>query len=271
MEVEPEILAHYAEGREQERLTSGGLALEFLRTQILLRRYLPAPPAQVLDVGGGSGVYASWLAGLGYQVHLVDPVPLHREQAARLGGFTVAAGDARDLGQDDASADAVLLLGPLYHLTSRADRLRALAEACRVARPGGIVVAAAISRYASLLDGYLVGYVDRPGFASLMREDLRTGQHRNHDGEPGLFTTAYFHDRDGLAAEVTDAGLRLIAVLPVEGPLHWAPGIRDRLAQPGQRQLILDCLAALEQDPAMAGATSHLLAIGTRPSLPPED
>jgi SAM-dependent methyltransferase len=231
---------------------------------VLLERFLPAPPARVLDVGGAAGVYASWLARRGYQVRLVDPVPLHIEQAATVGGFAAVLGDARDLAESDASYDAVLLLGPLYHLTSRDDRLRALSQARRVARPGGIVAVAVISRYASMLDGFFRGFIDQPGFAAMMTEDLRTGQHRNPGRQPGWFTTACFHDRDGIASEITDAGLHLDDVLPVEGPLHWAPGISDRLNDPAQRQLILDVLAATENDPAMAGATAHLLAISHR-------
>jgi SAM-dependent methyltransferase len=263
VEVDAEILGHYAEGREQDRLT-GRPSLELLRTQVLLERYLPAPPARVLDVGGASGVYAAWLAGRGYQVHLIDPVPLHLEQAAAAGGFSVARGDARNLAEADGSWDAVLLLGPLYHLTERSDRLRALAEARRVARPGGVVAAAVISRYASTLDGYFRGFIDRPGFPAIMTQGLGTGQHRNPDRDPDYFTTAFFHTRDGIAAELTESGWHLAEVLPVEGPLHWAPDIRTRLADPAQRQLILDVLATMEQDPAAAGATAHLLALGRR-------
>jgi SAM-dependent methyltransferase len=264
VEIDAEVLAHYAEGREYSRLTSGP-SLELLRTRVLLERFLPAPPARVLDVGGASGVYASWLSDRGYQVHLIDPVPLHREQARADGRFSVAPGDARHLAEDDASYDAVLLLGPLYHLTERTDRVRALSEARRVTRPGGTVAAAVISRYASAFDGFFRGFIDRPGFTALMTEDLKTGQHRNPGSEPGFFTTAYFHDRAGIASEITDSGLRLHALLPVEGLLHWAPGIQDRLSDPAQRRLILDTLAAMEHDPAIAGATAHLLAIAQHP------
>ena len=151
MEIAAEILAHYAEGQEHARLTSRP-SLELLRTRVLLERFLPAPPARVLDLGGASGVYASWLSGRGYQVHLIDPVPLHREQAMADGRFSVASGDARHLAEDDGSYDAVLLFGPLYHLTDRTDRVGALAEARRVTRPGGIVAAAVISSYASTFD-----------------------------------------------------------------------------------------------------------------------
>jgi len=120
-----------------------------------------------------------------------------------------------------ASYDAVLLLGPLYHLTDRTDRVGALAEARRVTRPGGIVAAAVISRYASTFDGFFRGFIDTPGFTALMTDDL-TGQHRNPGSDPGFFTTVYFHDRVGIASEITDSGLRLQDPLPIEGPLHWA-------------------------------------------------
>jgi SAM-dependent methyltransferase len=74
-------------------------------------------------------------------------MPLHVRQlesdAAGLDGLHTAVRDARDLDLDDASVDAVLLLGPLYHLRRRADRIRALTEARRVVRPGGPVFAAA--------------------------------------------------------------------------------------------------------------------------------
>ena len=265
MEIEAQIHAYYDEGGERARLTSGP-SLELLRTQVLLNRLLPAPPARVLDVGGASGVYASWLSERGYQVHLIDPVPLHREQAMTDGRFTVAAGDARSLEEDDSSYDAVLLLGPLYHLTDRADRIRALAEARRVSRPDGIVAAAVISRYATAFDGFFRGFIDQPGFTAIMTEDLKTGQHRNPAAHPGFFTTAYFHDRAGIAAEIANSGLDLIDLLPIEGPLAWAPGIRERLADPVERQLILDTLAAMESDPAIAGATAHLLAVGRHSS-----
>jgi SAM-dependent methyltransferase len=264
-QILPEALEYYNEGRERGRLTSEP-SLELLRTKVLLERFLPAPPARVLDVGGAAGVYASWLAGRGYTVHLVDPVPLHIEQArdAAAGSFTAALGDARSLAEADESQDAVLLFGPLYHLVERSGRLRALQEARRVTRPGGVVIAAAISRYASTLEGYLRGYVDRPGFAALMTGGLRTGQHAPAGRDPDLFTTTHFHRRDELADEVTESGLALEAIVPVEGPLQWTPGLAGRLTDPVQRQLILDALTVIEDDPAMTGASPHLLAAARR-------
>src|SRR5919108_3456011 len=150
------ILAYYASGSEDVRLVEDARGhLERTRTQELLARWLPQPPAVVFDVGGGTGHYALWLAERGYTVHLIDPVPLHveharqRSAAAERALASVRLGDARRLELPHGCADAVLLLGPLYHLTQRAERVAALREARRVLRPGGIVLAAVISRFAS--------------------------------------------------------------------------------------------------------------------------
>jgi len=181
-----EIAAFYARGLERDRLAAGQGALELARTRVVLERYLPLPPAVIADVGGGPGRYAIWLAERGYDVHLVDPIPLHIEQAradaaARVGVVLASAevGDARSLRLPDASVDAVLLLGPPYHLPERADRLLALSEAGRVRRPGGVIIAAAISRFASTLDGLRGDYLEDPAFASVVAQDLSDGRHRN--------------------------------------------------------------------------------------------
>lgn len=152
-----------------------------------MERLLPSPPAAVLDVGGGPGTYAAPLARRGYRVHLVDPVPLHVEQArevagsAPAAGFTALAGDARHLDEPDQSQDAVLLFGLLYHLTGQADRRQALEEARRVPRPGGRLLAMAVCRFASLLDGLYAGWLDDPDFRPIVEQDLADGQHRNRD------------------------------------------------------------------------------------------
>ena len=183
---------HYAEGVERDRLVADGEHLELVRTMELLERVLPAVPALVLDVGGGPGVYAGRLAERGYSVRLVDVHPLHVEQAEERARkqpespFTAEVGDARDLAMvGDASVDVVLLFGPLYHLTERSHRLQALAEARRVVRPGGLVAAVAISRFASLIDGTVNGFLDDPQFADIVKRDLREGQHRNPDNVEG--------------------------------------------------------------------------------------
>jgi ubiquinone/menaquinone biosynthesis C-methylase UbiE len=267
-----DVAAFYARGLERERLTSGAGALELLRTQILLQRYLPPAPTVVADVGGGPGRYALWLATLGYRVHLIDPVPLHIEQAREAAGrlprtklASADVGDARSLPFSDASVDAVLLLGPLYHLTQRSDRVQALAEACRVCRPGGVVLAAAISRFASTLDGLRGGYLDDPIFAGIASADRRDGQHRNPTDNPEYFTTAYFHHPDELAAECTAAGLVHQATLAIEGPAWLYPDLDRRLAEQHRREVLLETLVEIEAEPALLGVSAHLLAVARLP------
>lgn len=266
-----EIAAYYAHGLEHDRLASGPGALELARTRALLERHLPAPPAVIADVGGGPGRYAVWLAERGYHVHLVDPVPLHIDQARAAAKDRPAAtlasaevGDARALQLPDASADAVLLLGPLYHLPERADRLQALAEARRVCRKGGVIVAAAISRFASTLDGLRGGYLEDPAFAAVAASDRRDGRHRNPTGDPAYFTTAYFHRPEELAEECAAAGLAHEATLAIEGPAWLLPDLDARLADEGRRGVLLAALATLEGEPALLGASAHLLAVARR-------
>jgi SAM-dependent methyltransferase len=232
--------------------------LEFLRTQELLRRYLPVPPATVLDVGGATGIHAKWLAGDGYSVHLVDPLVEHVERAAAVGGFTASVGDARNLAEDADSVDVTLLLGPLYHLVEAADRARALREAVRVTRAGGLVVAAGISRYAGLLEYGCNGGLAEENL-QLFTDFMTTGRHYD---DPEGFTNAHFHHADELRTEFENAGLRDIEVLGVEGPA--APTLDNASPEDVPKLLPAAVLMArlLESDQRMISASFHFLAFG---------
>jgi ubiquinone/menaquinone biosynthesis C-methylase UbiE len=271
MSVRPEILDFYSGYDERGRLLSGVFQLERERTCELIERHLVPPPAEVLDVGGGPGRYALWLARRGYSVHLIDPVPLHVTQAwaaseaqapQRLGGVT--AGDARRLEAEDQSADALLLLGPLYHLTSRAERLTALREARRVLRSGGVLFAAAISRFASLVDGLRGAIFADPDFEQVVRADLHDGQHRNSTGRVEYFTTAFFHHPAELRAEVSEAGLTLVELVGLEGLGAVLPHFEAVWADKTARAKLLSLLRSVESDPALLGVSPHILAVARR-------
>jgi ubiquinone/menaquinone biosynthesis C-methylase UbiE len=277
MPFDPDIESYYAQGGEQARLDQGYFPLERARTQEIVLRHLPPPPAVVLDVGGAAGVYALWLAARGYEVHLVDPVPLHVEQAARASGesdhplASSSVGDARALARGDAGADAVLLLGPLYHLIEREDRLRALREVQRVLRPGGLVFAAAISRFASLVDNLanvtgagLPHVLASPAVLDMVRQDLAGGPHRNPTDQAQYFTTAFFHHPDELAAEVREAGLELVDLLPLEGLGAFTGAFERVWADEGRREALLGLIRMVEREPTLIGVSPHLLAVARR-------
>ncbi|MFI5328880.1 MAG: class I SAM-dependent methyltransferase [Candidatus Rokuibacteriota bacterium] len=266
----PEVLDFYALGAERGRLDQD--PLERARTWDILDRHLPPPPGVVLDVGGAAGAYAFELAERGYAVHLVDPVSLHVQQAlqasaARATGRLTSAtiGDARALDRPEASVDVLLMLGPLYHLVERTDRLAALFEARRVLKPGGFIFTAAISRFASLLDGLRGELFDQPLFPPIVEHDLATGQHRNDTELAQFFTTAFFHHPDELRGEMLEAGFALEGVLAVEGPAGLMPDLKKRWEDPAQRATLLGFLRRIEREPALSGATFHLLAVARRP------
>ena len=262
-----EMFDFYSGYDEAGRLSKGAGELERVRTQDVVSRHLPPPPAVVLDIGGAAGVHALWLAKRGYTVHLSDPVPRHVEQAReaseaqaphRLASCTVA--DARKVDHDDASVDAVLMLGPLYHLTDRDDRIRALSEARRVLRTGGVLVAAAVSRFASLLSGLAADLLGDPDFVEIIRQDLRDGQHRNST-DKDYFTTTFFHQPHELRSEVEEAGFSLGPLTAVEGPAMWVNGFDRAWADPDKRALILEFLRTTESEPAILATGSHFLAV----------
>jgi ubiquinone/menaquinone biosynthesis C-methylase UbiE len=269
-EIDPAIADFYTRSSEEHRLGQGPFVLEEARTRELIERYAQRPPATVLDVGGAAGAYAIWLADAGYAVHLIDAAPrlvaeAERQSAARSRPLaSCRVGDARALDFPDRSADIVLLLGPLYHLTDSGDRAQSLLEVCRVLKSGGRLFAAAISRSASALDGLSRDLLQDPQFALIVKQDLRNGQHRNPTQRLDYFTTAYFHRPEELAAEVRAAGLILDGVYGIEGPGWILPDIAERMGNSQGRATLLEVARMLESEPSVLGSSAHVMAIAHR-------
>ncbi|MFF6779696.1 methyltransferase domain-containing protein [Streptomyces sp. NPDC012510] len=258
-----EILAYYERGKEDGRLREGEGRLEFWRTQDVLRRLLPPAPARVLDVGGGTGIHAEWLARDGHEVEVVDPVPMHVERSGRLPGVTARLGDARALPAEDAAYDVVLLLGPLYHLPERADRVRALTEAFRAVRPGGTVVTATINRFAGLNDTLRQGNYFIPERRTRVDEVSADGRHRYSSADPH-FTTAYFADPAEVPGEFADAGLVYEAQYGVEGVAWLMGAVEEWLDDSERREAVLAATRRIESEPSLMGASGHVLTAGRR-------
>ena len=262
----------YEKYDEANRLATGMFQLEMARTQEILQRYLPAPPAKILDIGGGPGVYSCWLAQLGYEVYLLDPVSSHLEHAKLLSSkqpeYPVAGfvlGEARQLNFADQSADALLMLGPLYHLHERQDRVTALKEAYRVLRPEGRLFAAVISRFASALEGLFQGALDDPQFAEIVAQDLVDGKHRNPTNNIFYFTEAYFHRVEELETELAEAGFQHEKTIALEGPGGWLQNFEAWWNDAARRERLLKLLRKLENEPSLMGASAHVIGIARKP------
>lgn len=263
--------AHYARAEEGLRLFGSPQGtLERLRTWDLFERWLPADGV-VYDVGGGAGVHSAWLADRGYDVELFDPVLRHVSEAVERSEslcsgsrFTAEQGDARRIPRRDESADAVLLLGPLYHLVEPAERAQALTEARRLLRPGGVLVAAAISRFSWLMDAYRQGLAGDERIQESVAYTLETGR-SNADPTPGAFW-AYFHRPDELTEEIGSAGFERVTIAGVVGFAWMLPNLGDILDDDEGARALLGQLRAIESESSMLGASSHLLARATKPA-----
>ncbi|WP_090939602.1 class I SAM-dependent methyltransferase [Nonomuraea jiangxiensis] len=262
------MLRHYALNDEAGRLwTTARGALTRLRTWDIFSRFLPGG-GRVADVGGGPGTHASHLAGLGYEVTLVDPVPKHIEQASAAAdhgaGFACLLGDARRLPLPDASFDVVLLMGPLYHLADAADRQVALREAYRVLRPGGRLLAEVISRYAWIIDATAQGLLGQEGVWDTFDLNLRTG-HSNTPDRPDEVFWAYFHRVEEVGPEVERAGFSNERLLAVEGFAGSVGNLAELLREPEQ---LMRVIRLTEGEPSMLGISAHLMAVASKPGPP---
>ncbi|NGO75261.1 methyltransferase domain-containing protein [Streptomyces sp. YC504] len=202
----------------------------------------------------------------GYAVDLIDPVERHIT-TARAAGLNAELGDARRLAAPDASYDVVLLFGPLYHLLERGERDQALTEAKRVLKPGGLLAAAGVNRYASLFEhtSYQHLHTER------MLHSISTILERHfHDGQKA-FTKMYFHRGEQLLQEVAEAGFERTAVFGIEGPT-WAmlKAVEQHTKEPldiesGLFQSAPTAARLAEPYPELLAASSHLLTVGHRP------
>lgn len=242
---------------EDARLTTRSTTgrLELARVRELVGSRLAAG-SRVADIGGGTGVHARWLIEAGHRVALLDPVPAQVAKAATIGTEAVV-GDARALPGQDATFDAALLFGPLYHLASADDRHRALQEATRVTRCGGLIAAAAIPRMVAFANNVLG--TELPDRLPSALADLII--HGTFQFDQARFPAGHLHTGEELERELRAAGLTEVEVVGLEGPAGLALEVRGT-TDDSLFEHALALARQVEAVPSIRDLSNHLLGIG---------
>ncbi len=241
--------------------------LEFLRCKEIISRFLREDAMQIADIGGATGAFSYWLAGMGHSVHLLDYTQSHIEQARKNGEAenlcleSYTCGDARHMPFESGMFDLVLEMGPLYHLQQSQDRMRCLEEAMRTLKDGGILVCEVISRYSNLFEGFADSLIDDALFAAILDENLACGKH--NPGDTPYFTTAFFHTPPLIEAELRQAGFCDVSLIAVEG-FAFAQNLAQHMDDPARRDTLLKYIRQTESIPELLGVSGHIIATGVK-------
>lgn len=270
MENTDGVYEFYNNGAEIGRLERGLGVVEYDRTREIIGRYLEGK-LRILDVGGGIGMYSSWLCSLGHEVTLVELAPSAVEYAKEhmTSPYEALVGDARKLAQDDKSYDMVLLMGPLYHLMNREDRLLALREAFRVLKDKGILIAAGISKYSSAtwalsVYGNGIDFIDDDIYMDMVMREMDTGEHIKPKEYPYIIANAYFHTMEGFRKEIEEAGFVTKESVAVEGCSWITPGIEEKWKDPDRRERLLKIIRESEHEESMMGISPHFIVCAVK-------
>ena len=276
--IDNSVTAYYDAGEEFYRLRTGIGRIEFERTKELLSASLPKAPAVIYDIGGAYGEYSWWLTSLGYEVHLFDLSERNILMSDLLKdeypGLELAAKetcDARSVPREDESADAVLLMGPLYHITDRKERKKALSECRRMLKKGGKLYTAALTPFSVLLHNITVydpngetknAWLEDSGFVSMVERELNDGCHVNPGREiySGI-GSAHFHSAAELRSELAESGFPETEVHGIMGGAWLVKDLDTLWENDSSREALMNTVRLLDGHEEIIGLSGHLLGI----------
>ena len=279
--IDKAVLAGYNAGIERDRLRTGIGLIEFERTKEILLEKLPKPPAVIYDIGGAYGEYSWWLASQGYEVHLFDlsetNIAMSAELAAEYPGVKLASAtvcDARGIPRPDKSADAVLLMGPLYSITEYKERILAIRESRRVLKDEGILFSAALTPYSVLVPRIALYHIadtntrkelDDPAVMAIIGRALEDGCYINPEKKiaSGL-GSSHLHTAKALREELSLGGFDTATVHGVMGGAWLAPNLDELLAKEETRAVLMKTVRMLDSHEEIIGLSGHLLAVSRK-------
>lgn len=279
--IDTTVLAGYNAGIERNRLRTGMGIIEFERTKEILLEKLPKPPAVIYDIGGAYGEYSWWLSSIGYEVHLFDlsvtNIKMSEELATEYPGISLKSAivcDARSIPRPDKSADAVLLMGPLYSITEYEERILAIKECYRVLKDDGILFSAALTPYSVLVprialyhldDTKIRKELDDPAVISTIERALDDGCYINPERKiaNGL-GSSHLHTSKALRAELFCGGFKTFTVHGVMGGAWLAPNLDELLENEETKNLLMKTVRMLDTHEEIIGLSGHLLAVSKK-------
>ncbi|CEO28852.1 class I SAM-dependent methyltransferase [Paraclostridium sordellii] len=273
MENIDEVFDFYNNGAEKGRLERGLGIVEFYRTKEVLSNYIVKKGNIIYDVGGGIGVYSSWLASEGNEVHLLELTPNAVEYAIKSQSkdnlFKAEVCDARNINRENESADIVLLMGPLYHLQNKEDRKKVLNEAKRVLKKGGILFSVGISKFSSTtgaLSTYGNGneFLDDPIYFNMIQNELISGVHIRPKEYSNFITQAYFHTPRELQEELEVVGFETIQKHAIEGVIWFTPFLNEYWKDEEKRNILLKILNQTDTEESLMGMSPHFMIVSKK-------
>lgn len=271
MDLPKEIYDHYKVINEDGRLDRIKGILEFERSKQIIGRYLIKNKMKILDIGGATGKYSFWLADLGHDVTLIDPMPNLIEIAKNSPKSkllkTIDVGDVRNLTAKGNTYDLIICFGPFYHLTEFNERRIAFSELFRTLKNGGILLSAGISKYVSLIQsGLFDGMIEIDEFKSIIDQDLIDGQHRNTVDNSTYFTTSIFMEPQQLRNETKAAGFVDVDCIAVEGPGWLHKNLDVVVNNQNKLKELMDYISKVEKVESILGISTHFIVKGEKPS-----
>ena len=212
------VVKSYSDYREEDRFsTDNARKVEFL-TSIRAVEENINPQANILDPAAGTGAYAFYLNDKGHSVTALDITPRHIELINENKGnrdIKAFVNDARDLSMfEDNSFDAVLCMGPLYHLTELSDRKKCLNECKRVLKTGGLLISAYINRFFVIPQIVLQ---DRKFIDADIIKQLRESGSMRSDDEFCFWTDTYFAAPEDMESIYSEMGLNIVDHIAADG------------------------------------------------------
>lgn len=255
MNNEEELIKYYNKFNEDKRLNTKHGLIEFKTGIKYILDYLPNPKAKILDVGAGTGKYSLYLEKLGYDVSAVELVKHNlRVLEDKKSRVKCYQGNAINLSIfNNDTFDMVLLFGPMYHLISTADKTKALLEAKRVVKNGGIIlISYCMNEYAVITHGFIDNNIEKSFENNLLDDEFHIKSKEND-----LYSFVRLNDIDYLKKQ---ANLKRIKIVSQDGPTEY---IKKTINKMNDQQFELYFKYHLKtcEYPELLGASRHVLDI----------